>query len=41
MHTALIFLIGMTVGGVFGVVIMCLLQIGRDEEEYEDEHQEH
>lgn len=37
MHEVLFFAIGFLIGGLFGVVMMCLLQINRIEREHEDE----
>lgn len=37
MHKALFFAIGFLLGGLFGVVVMCLLQINRMGRENENE----
>lgn len=37
MQEALFFIIGFLIGGLFGVVMMCLLQINRIGREHEDE----
>lgn len=37
MLEALFFIIGFLIGGMFGVVLMCLLQINRIRKEHEDE----
>ena len=37
MLEALLFAIGFLIGGLFGVVMMCLLQINRIGREHEDE----
>lgn len=37
MHEALFFAIGFLIGGLFGVVMMCLLQINHIGREHEDE----
>lgn len=39
MHEAICFIIGMTVGGFFGVVTMCLAQINRVGKERSNEYQ--
>ncbi len=33
----LLFLLGLMIGGVVGIITMCLVQISRDEREDEDE----
>lgn len=39
MHEAICFIIGMMVGGFFGVVTMCLVQINRVGKERSNEYQ--
>lgn len=41
MHEALFFVIGFLLGGLFGVVLMCLLQINRMGRKHENEQTEH
>ncbi len=40
MNGVICFIIGMMVGGFFGVVTMCFMQINRDRKEYRDEQQD-
>lgn len=37
MHEALFFAIGFLLGGLFGVIVMCLMQVNRMGREYENE----